>query len=440
MRMLSLESYPNREIRVTLCREPSAKPLKENLEYCDISPTCHSLKTLNTPTKPHREGREREGLPPGYGGVTRYQKFSLYGRRTLLRAGGALEDEHPYHECLFLTLTHPGSTRESMQALASYSAYAVQHLKAWLGRRIKANLSMYTWEWQRRGALHLHYVVHSPDEQVRQYIQTHLKEQWLRILDAIARESKVDIYRKHSGFSWASNKDVVRVDCQVCEKSVAAYLSKYISKATDNIKRMPKNAFCPSRWYGVSRPLLALLREKTVKITLSSLREAEAWENYEDCLSVLKSFAIKCYQYKHTVGSGKSIVSYVLLQERKSIWNAIMSAVKNTPDSSMNSEQKLRALVQQGVYAMKRSPTWYATFKQFCANSRPAHLISSPLSQDISRADLAFLVDMLTYTYRYTERTRFALNGSARLWYSSMKSFLSTESSKGDEWFSSIKL
>lgn len=430
-----------------MVRSPSGKPVtyetNDETEFgCNVvyEPTCHSLKTLHGSTKPHEQGRVGKGDRPGYGVLPRFQKFSTYARRTLLRAGGALEDSHPHNECLFLTLTLPGSTRESMEVLAKYSAYAVQHLKNWLGKRIKGNLSLYTWEWQKRGALHLHYVVYCPDKQVGEYIEKNLKVQWIRILDAIVKESGVDIYRKSSGFSWASNKDIVRVDCQWCEKSVAAYLSKYVSKASKANVSMPKNAFCPSRWYGVSRPLLALLREKTVRTCLSSLREAEAWENYEDCLSVLQSFGIKCYQYGHTVGSGKTIVSYVMQHERKSIWSQLMSVVKNTVDSSESIERKLLGLVQQGVYTMKRCPTWYSTFKQFCSNSRPAHLINSPLSADTTRADLAFLVDMLTYTYRYTERTRYELPGSAKLWYSSIKTFLSTESLRDDEWLKSIEL
>jgi hypothetical protein len=445
MRHITIESFPNRELRVVNCREQVGStitygpPDETDLGWNVISePTCHSLKTLNAPTKPRLEGKGSQSIRSGYGALPRFQKFSTYGRRTLLRAGGALEDKHPHHECLFLTLTHPGSTKESMEVLARWSGFAVQRLKAWLGKRITGNLSMYTWEWQRRGALHLHYVVHCPDEQVRQYVQSNLKAQWIRILDAISQASGIDIYRKNSGFSWASNKEVVRVDCQVCEKSVAAYLSKYISKATDNVKRMPKNAFCPSRWYGVSRPLLALLRERSFKITLTSMRNIDGWQTYDDCLSILQSFAIKCYEYRHVVGDGKTAVGYVEKTEQDSIWTSIMNNVNHAPNCASSTELRLRSLCRNGVILLRKHKNWFSTFARFCNRSRPMNLMSSPSFKDISRSDLIFLLDMLLYSFRYEQRTRLELPGECQLWYSQVKEAVMTAPSDDLLWMGNL--
>ena len=297
---------------------------------------------------------------------------------------------------------------------------------------------MYTWEWQKRGALHLHYVVHCPDEQVGQYIQTHLKEQWIRILDAISKESGIDMYRKNNGFSWALNKEVVKVDCQRCEKSIAAYLSKYISKATDNGKRMPKNAFCPSRWYGVSRPLLQLLREQTTKVTLSCLRDRDGWMTYQNCLSVLQSFAIKCYEYRHVVGDGKTAVGYVENHEKVSIWESIMNNVNHVPVSATSTESLLRLQLKNGVLIMKKHSSWLKTFNRFCANSRPSQLLNLPSFKDISRADLLYLLDMLTYTFRYTQRTQWELPGECQLWYSQLKRTVESAPSEDLEWMGNV--
>jgi hypothetical protein len=325
-----------------------------------------------------------------------------------------------------------------MEGLARWSSYSVQRLKAWLGHYISNNLSIYTWEWQKRGALHLHYVVHCQDRERGEWIIRNLKQQWMRILDAIGEASGIDLYRKHNGFSWASNKEMVRTDAQWCEKSVAAYLSKYVSKAAKNNHSMAEGCLCPARWYGVSRPLLALLRSMTTVISLDSLRDWEGWGIYEDCLSVLQSWAIKCYEYIHKVGDGKTVVSYVDDVQKESIWNTIMSQIPQLPDSSESTASNLTKLAQQGIYVMKKSPTWLATFKQFCANSRPGHLTSSPLCKDITPADLAFVLDMLIYTFRYTERTRSPLPGNAQLWYTNMLTVLAAEISNEDENLSAL--
>ena len=283
MKRVLISSYPNREIRVTLVRQQIGK--RETYETQDdsqegaIAPdstTCPSLKTLKAPKEPRESGGSEDGKAPGFGGLPRPQKFSLYGRRQILRAGGALQKLLPKEDCLFLTLTLPGSTKEAMEAIARYSGMAVQLFQAWISYHIPNKLSIYTWEWQKRGALHLHLVVGCPDREKGEWICENLQREWIRILDRISEESGIDVYAKHKGFSWSSDKSVVRVDAQWCEKDVAGYLSKYVSKAHKANKLMNGRSFYPSRWYGVSRPLLQALREMTFSVSLDSLREKEA--------------------------------------------------------------------------------------------------------------------------------------------------------------------
>lgn len=447
MKLITVSSFPNREIRVTLCQSPPARPLPSDEEIGDRIPplpdspsTCHSLKTLQPSTERHPSDYTREVSKPGYGGLPRYQQFSTYGRRQLLRAGGALEKHAPHDECLFLTLTLPGSTSESMEAMARYSSYSVKSLKSWLSNYISNNLSMYTWEWQKRGALHLHYVVHCPDRERGEWIVKNLKSQWIRILDAIGEASQTDMFRKSKGFTWASNKEIVRVDAQWCKKSVAAYLSKYVSKAAEDNYKMPKNAYCPARWYGVSRPLLALLRSMTFSISLDSLRDRDAWAMYEDCLSLLQSFSLKCYEYEHKVGNGKTVVSYSLASEQESIWNSMMTQICPNHDSSSNTEQNMRRLARNGCILIKKHSTWLNTFMQFNAQSYGVKLLNSTSFKDMSRHDLTYLVDALAYSFRYTQRTRYELSGECKLWYSQMASVLAKLRSEGAEWIGALEL
>lgn len=441
MRLMNLESFPNREIRVTIVRSQvtprtEQKNRTQNNEFAGgvSDSTCHSAKTRNSLRKPQPQGILGLEGKPGYGGLPRNQEFSCYARRQILRAGGALQKVANHEECLFLTVTLPGSTPEAMEAMARFSAFAVHRLKAWVNKFVPSKLDLYTWEWQKRGALHLHYVVHCPDRGVGEYIQRKLKGEWIRILNAISEASGVDMYRKNKGFTWASQKEATKVDAQWCKKSVAAYLSKYVSKGNKFQYCRGRQNYCPSRWYGVSRPLLQKLRELTFRVSLDSLRDCEGLASYEDCLSVLQSYAVKCYEYKHRVGDGKTIVAYTNENEQETIWNMTLANTRNTQDSLQNIEEKLRNSCQQGIYLMKRSKIWWSTFKQFCANSRPAHLIASPLSADITTSDLAYIMDMLLYTYRYTERTRCPLDGSSKLWYTKTMDLLALGESLGCTW------
>jgi hypothetical protein len=248
----------------------------------------------------------------------------------------------------------------------------------------------------------------------------------------------VDVYATTRGFSWKEKEEVVRVDAQWCEKSVAAYLSKYVSKATANNKCMGRKAFYPSRWYGVSRPLLQLTRELTFKVSLDSLRDTDGWETYENCLSLLQSYSVKCYEYSHKVGDGRTIVSYVNDNEQDSIWTSIMELILTNPDSSSNTEKNLRRLARNGSILIKKHKVWLETYMHFCGNSRCYTLLSLPSCKDISRNDLIFLVDALAFSFRYTQRTRYELPGACQLWYSQTRDCLKGASSEDKEWIGAL--
>jgi hypothetical protein len=447
MRRLLIQSYPNREIRVTVVRQQVSQRWKDETQgKTDIHAIANSPPHLSfaqnslRPTESQSQLLPEKNNAPGYGGQTRFQKFSLYGRRQILRAGGALQRTVGKEQCLFLTLTHPGSTEESFRAIAHYSGMAVKLFQGWLSRHIPNKLSIYTWEWQSRGALHLHMVVACEDRDKGEWIRGNLQAEWIRILDRIAEESQVDVWAKNKGFSWSTDKQIVRVDAQWCEKDVAGYLSKYVSKATAANKKLNKRHFCPSRWYGVSRPLLQLTREMTFKVSLDSLRDCEGWEGYEDCLSVLQQWSNKCYEYSHKVGDGKTVVAYVNETEQESIWESIMTQIINPPDSLSNTEQTLRRLARNGSILIKKHKTWFDTFMQFYGKSRCFKLVNLPSYKDISRADLIFLLDALAYSFRYTQRTRYELPGACQLWYSQMANCLKDATSDDLEWIGAFKV
>lgn len=229
----------------------------QNSPGCPQSPPpCPKVKTRNA-----------QKLLPGYGAETRYVKYSLYGKRQLKRAGGALDESVPTDEVVFLTGTLPGSTVGAMDAIARYSSWVVHRLKAWVNKRCPSKLDMYVWERQRRGALHIHYLCHIPDAESRQFVLDEFHAQWRRLMLRLSVLSGVDVFERSDGTTWKDDPRFPRTDAQICESSAAGYLAKYASKESG--KRAGR--FCPNRWYGISRPLLSKLRDLTMTIKLSAI-------------------------------------------------------------------------------------------------------------------------------------------------------------------------
>ena len=319
------QSFPNNEIRVTWSslphpREPKSEEISSTGE---LVPQCAAV---NPPS-------EKNPLPPlslvsnsqtersdaGYGRLPdKPTAFGLNGKRKLIRQGAAMESEAPPHECLFLTGTLPGSTEDSFRAIAAWSGYIVHRLKSWIGNYAPQKYDFYCWEYQRRGALHLHYCVWIPDHAFRAVVLDKFHEWWVQILHRVGEFSNTDLFRKNSGKTWLGDTSKVRAVAEVCRKSPARYLAKYLSKSAAPA-RGPSRAFSPSRWWGTSRPLKALCDSLTQTIEIIEggyHRVRVLWEEiHHACVS---SDSVT-YAYRHKVGSGHTLVSYPNTPDEK-IW------------------------------------------------------------------------------------------------------------------------
>jgi len=275
---LKLSVYPNNELRATFYHERGSKVEsadgEDGLGSRDDVCRCRGPVTLDITSKLD-PGTER----PGFGGVPRSTRFGNKARRTLSRAAGVLErDGVPPEECLFLTGTIPGSTSDAFDAVACWSSWMLHSVKKWINRQgVAGNLSMYVWEFQSRGALHLHYFVHVPVEAVRTRILWQWSIKWASLINEVGIKFGCDIWERADGTSWSHFHGVIQAPAQFVKKSVGAYLSKYLSKnAPKNEQKSGKSdAFLgPVRWWGVSRPLLQRLAELTDTFEVDGLTES----------------------------------------------------------------------------------------------------------------------------------------------------------------------
>ena len=210
--------------------------------------------------------------------------LSRNGRRQILRAGSCFNNDEST-ERLLLTGTLPGRLSEAHKALAEFSTYATKTLTNWLTRRSPGCKWMYTWEFQERGALHVHLVVELPHS-VSAYVKSHFKDEWNRIITSISEKSGVDLRKRTKKYSHKSEK--TQADWKVCDREPSRYISKYISKSKTSA--FSKWRYPPKTWYQISRALLRVLREKTKVYECESLSYRQARKVEEAAGKYLDSF------------------------------------------------------------------------------------------------------------------------------------------------------
>lgn len=310
--------FPNNETRLTFSSLPQRKYIDsgevesypigwqattdsavENLE--NKIPTSLSL-VLNSKTQRSTAGYGDLPLKP--------TQFGSNARRQIMRAGGAMERSvNDPGECLFLTGTLPSSTEDSFRALAQWSGYVVNALKAWIANHISAKLDFYCWEYQKRGALHLHYCVHAQDAEARTHIQQGFKDWWIAILHRIGEKTSTDMFRKNSKYTHLSDPSKVRATAEVCRKSPARYLAKYLSKSARKLKGRAR-FFVPSRWWGTSRPLKAILKNLTKTIEVGQGSYFACIKKMQKLKTAFEACEGKYYPFNHKYGMGETLLIY----------------------------------------------------------------------------------------------------------------------------------
>ncbi len=320
MRELSLSVHPNREVRLNI--GPSMRRGKKTGvwssegEWLEIghSEGMYCYPSLNlTLERNFNATPQVQESKPGWGGLPKESRFGTDQRRAMLRAG-AIVDKYAKGRQVLLTGTLPGSTNEANFALACWSGYAVNRLQQWLRRITPSMLNFAVWEYQRRGALHLHYCATYETEEQKQAIMDGFKPMWFRILSDISAKSGVDVFEREDGSSWADCMDAIQADSQQVERSVAAYFSKYASKGyhadvSAEMDAAKLTRFCPSRWIVLSRQVSRLIAEHTWKKNWTGF-SAEIAQKFDELHYELSADCIAKHSYEWKNVPGKTYIFY----------------------------------------------------------------------------------------------------------------------------------
>lgn len=222
--------------------------------------------------------RVKDSIRAGFGKISTRNTLSRYAK-TLVRESGAILDNGPLRSLVFLTGTLPGSTPEALQALSAWSGWVVQTLSQWIRDNAPRAQYLGVWEYQKRGALHVHICIRAESALQANRLRWRWKARWIKVLDSLEKRSGVDMYARLEGGSWRDSKWVTQADAQQVEKSVARYLSKYLSKGAGKARRRCEDP--PSRWVFVSRSLAASARSERKSITIPNLSLAAGLDFFE---------------------------------------------------------------------------------------------------------------------------------------------------------------
>lgn len=280
----------------------------QELEYYQEAQT-RALDLINELQRKKRRLKIREQLSfgnwhcklkPGWGFAARLTKFTRLARHRILCGGAVIarKSATPSESC-FVTLTLPGNTPEAMSALARWSSYVCNRLFQYVRRAEKKSGIrfdwFYSWELQHRNALHMHLCLHSASKSESLRVGKILENAWFTILKDVSVKSGVCLFSRSNSREcvlpeyWQSKVEPV-------EKSVACYVSKYISKDSSNNHSGRKfGMFCPPRWWGMSRALLKDIKEQSSTLVLDSLTEYEAEYLYQS----LKDFFLSYNPVRH---------------------------------------------------------------------------------------------------------------------------------------------
>lgn len=274
---------------------------------------------LQQSEKTYKERRKKR-VKSGYGLLGRVSRFTKSARRRIISAGAILEArcKNPASSVL-VTCTLPGSSANAIAELPKWTGYLVNRCfsrvrAAWNVAESwrPAQLSwFYTWEIQKRGALHLHLCLWTNEPAFSEYLGTVFKEAWVNTIKDIDTKCQSDLCTKHDGKScWLSQ--YWQNDVSVVRKSVARYISKYVSK--DNTKSVVRNGarIHPSRWWGMDRLLTQEVVRNSPQIKARALSESRATGLFAILVKEIADMGVvQSYSWNADIGSGSYHAGWV---------------------------------------------------------------------------------------------------------------------------------
>ena len=261
----------------------------------------------------------------------RGRMLTAYARHTV-REGAATLGLHYGKKVAFITLTIPGGTAEALNAVAEHSRYVLNLFLQRLRNRAANDLDYVgVWEWQGRGALHIHMALACPDESEFSYIERNHRHWWYRALTSLAEKTGVDVFQRLEGGSWKDDEDVLITQCAWVEKDVGRYMSKYVTKGNGDSAQ--EQWIPPGRWWFLSKPLWEKVKAQRWVEIYDTDGYGHAWELLDRAIGVGMSHATHHYEWRNPLTKElKGMIMYFDEGDKHNIFLEMTDAVEQAAD------------------------------------------------------------------------------------------------------------
>lgn len=240
---------------------------------------------------------------PGWGMKNRAKKFTNRSGQKIREVGAMMDKscEHSTEQCGVTTLTLPANYSEAFDVIARYSGYIINRLFQIIRRSTPIDPKwFFVWEFQKRGALHLHIAHFSFDPADSQMVGSQLIEKWHEILCDVSEKSQCCLFTSKEK-DRCTLRQFHQHHTQPMYKSCGAYFSKYASKSEGSkgcgyVAKFSEK-YPPSRFWGSSKPLKDMCREFSYEEILAIGELIE--ERHKEILElILRYNPVKFSQYE----------------------------------------------------------------------------------------------------------------------------------------------
>jgi hypothetical protein len=296
-----------------LRREKSPDAVKDSTHYWHFV-----TRTLDITKKSQRSPKSHRGW-----GMKNTPKRYTNRSGQKVREVGAMMDNSCWlttEQASCTTLTLPANTPESFDVLARYSGYIINRLFQIIRRQHPVEPKwFFVWEFQKRGALHLHIAHYAEDPTDSQLTGALLIDQWHKILIDVSQLSQCCLFTAREG-DRCTVRQFHQHHTQPMYKSCGAYFSKYASKSENSKEGSYISFFSkkypPSRFWGSSMALKRMCRENSYEEILAIGEGIE--EKHQDILSlILLHNPVKYSEYEWRKKLNEGTEKEVVISEGK---------------------------------------------------------------------------------------------------------------------------
>lgn len=251
--------------------------------------------------------------------------LTLHGKRLISEYAAAIERKYGKQHCIFLTGTLPGSTVEALTEIAKCQKTIQRRLRQWLHDVTACSVAaVIVWEYQKRGALHLHVLVGHDDSRKLRLIRRGFRQYWVGLLSRLSDERGVDLFATSDGRSHRTTPHVVRAWAQPVKKTVSSYLAKYLSKSGGS--NVPYGAKHISRLWGATRQARLLWKSFTELVISAPAPLSEVGALWEAVHTRLSVAVVPMFTWERMYSqSERALAACLSSEQQEHHWNSLVT-------------------------------------------------------------------------------------------------------------------